>query len=67
MHSPPLPSSALLEGIFVLDGVSVHARALEQATTVMRNREVQLVTHKKIGITAIASAIASAVEEQGAA
>ncbi len=40
-----------------MGGISVHPRALERATTVMRNREVQLVTHKKSGIAAIEHAI----------
>ena len=40
-----------------MDGVSGHARALERATTGMRNRELQLVTHKKIGVAAIGHAI----------
>ncbi len=38
-------------------GISLHPRAPERATTALRNREVQLVTHKKIGITAIEHAI----------
>lgn len=40
-----------------MDGISRHPRAPERATTVMRNREVQLVTHKKRGIAAIEHAI----------
>ena len=40
-----------------MDGISLHPRAPERATTALRNREVQLVTHKKIGITAIEHAI----------
>ena len=36
-----------------MDGISLHPRAPERATTALRNREVQLVAHKKIGITAI--------------
>lgn len=40
-----------------MDGISLHPRAPEGATTALRNREVQLVAHKKIGITAIEHAI----------
>ena len=40
-----------------MDGISLHPRAPGRATTALRNREVQLVTHKKIGITAIEHAI----------
>ncbi len=40
-----------------MDGISLHPRAPERATTALRNREVQLVAHKKIGITAIEHAI----------
>lgn len=40
-----------------MDGISLHPRAPERATTALRNREAQLVAHRKIGITAIERAI----------
>ena len=40
-----------------MDNISAHPGAPERATTALRNREVQLVTHKKIGMTAIEHAI----------
>ncbi len=40
-----------------MDGITHHPRAPDRAMTALRNREVQLVAHKKIGITAIEHAI----------
>ena len=40
-----------------MDGAFIHPRVLEGAMTAMRNREMQLVAHQKIGITSIERAI----------
>ncbi len=55
----PAPSSFVLSRAekVSMDGISAHPRAPERATTALRNREAQLVAHRKIGITAIERAI----------
>ncbi len=40
-----------------MDGTFIHPHVLEQATTALRNRELQLVTHKNTGVAAIERAI----------
>ncbi len=51
----PAPSSFVLSRSEKesMDGLSLDPRAPERATTALRNREMQLVAHKEIGITAI--------------
>lgn len=40
-----------------MGGISLHPCAPERATTALRNREMQLAAHKKVGIAAIEHAI----------
>ena len=55
----PAPSSIVLSRAekVSMDGNSPDPRAPERATTALRNREMQMAAHKKIGITAIEHAI----------